>query len=67
MSKSSPSLNEIMQELERVVVWFDQEDLDVEQAIKQFEKGAELAEKAREQLETLENKITVLKQRFDHD
>lgn len=65
MSKQNRPLPEVLAELEAVVAWFDQEDLDVEQAITQFEKGADLAENARAQLETLENKITVLKQRFD--
>lgn len=65
MSKQSESLREQLDELERIVTWFESEDIDIEEAIEQFEKGAAKSEAIAEQLSALENKITVLKQRFD--
>ncbi len=65
MSKAKPTLNEQIAELQAIVEWFEQDNLDVEQAIKQFEKGQALSDDIREQLSKLENTITVLKKRFD--
>lgn len=65
MSKNATNLQSQLDELERIVAWFEGSDIDIEQAIEQFEKGAEKSEAIAKQLESLENKITVLKQRFD--
>ncbi len=65
MSKKDQNLKQQIRELEEVVAWFEQDDLDVEQAITMFEKGSKLAEEISTQLAHLENKITVLKERFD--
>ncbi len=52
-------------ELEALIAWFEQDDVDLEEAIAKFEQGSELAGAIKERLGALENKITVLKQRFD--
>lgn len=64
MSKQNeePDLNTLMKQFDEIVAWFDQEELDVEAALKKFEEGNKLAEEIRKRLETLENRITVLKQ-----
>lgn len=59
------NLQQELEELEKIVTWFEAEDIDVEAAITKFEEGAKRADAIREQLDALENKITVLKQRFD--
>ena len=64
MSQKKP-LKTQLAELEELVAWFEQEDLDIEEAIKKFEKGSELAESIRTELSQLENKITVLKKNFE--
>jgi exodeoxyribonuclease VII small subunit len=48
-----------------IVESFDREDLSVEDALEQFEKGAKLAEDIEKQLSELKTKITVLSERFD--
>ncbi len=65
MPEKNKSLKELMAEFESVVAWFDDDDLDVEKATKQFEKGSELAEQIKKQLETARNKIEIVKQKFD--
>lgn len=65
MSAQKSDLNAKLAELEELVGWFEGEDIDIEQAVEKFEAGNKLAAEIREQLETLENKITVLSERFD--
>lgn len=65
MSQKSNTIEQDLRQLEAIVAWFEQDDLEIEAAIAQFEKGNELATKIKGQLATIENKITVLKERFD--
>lgn len=63
---SSPkTINQQIQELDELLEWFEQPDLDIEQALKKFDQGVDLAEAIKKRLAEAENKIKVLKQRFD--
>lgn len=64
-SKSNPTLQQQLAELDELLNWFDRPDIDLDEALKQFDKGVELVESAKTKLLHLENKITKLKQRFD--
>ena len=66
MSQKKP-LKDQMAELEELVSWFEQDDLDIEQAINKFEIGSELAGSIKKDLGELENKITVLKKSFEEE
>lgn len=63
--KSEPTLQQQLAELDEVLVWFDRPDIDLDEALAQFDRGVKLAEAAKTKLTQLENKITILKQRFD--
>jgi len=63
--KNDESLQAQLAQLDQVVAWFDQEDFDVEQALGKYEQGIELVAAIEERLKTLENKVEVLKKRFD--
>ncbi|MBC7746567.1 exodeoxyribonuclease VII small subunit [Pedobacter sp.] len=65
MSQKETNLQTQLQELEAIVAWFEQDDIEIEAAIAKFEEGSQLADSIKEKLSGLENKITVLKQRFD--
>lgn len=65
MSDKSSSIEAQLKQLESIVASFEDGEISIDAAIAQFEKGAELAEKIKERLGVLENKITVLKDRFD--
>lgn len=54
-----------LQELDQLIAWFDQPDFDLDEAMTKFNEGMELAETIKTRLVTLENSITILKQRFD--
>ncbi len=68
MSKTNePTLSEQLAQLDEIVAWFEQDDFDMEEALTKFEEGSKLADDIRSKLSTLENKITVLKEKFDKD
>jgi exodeoxyribonuclease VII small subunit len=63
--KDEPTIAEQIAELDALASWFEQDDFDIEQAIEKFEQASTVAESVKTKLSELENKITVLKQRFD--
>lgn len=67
MSNQKNNLKDKLAELEELLAWFEQDDMDIEEALKKYEKGSELAISIREQLTNIENKITVLERRFDSE
>ncbi|TAH31762.1 exodeoxyribonuclease VII small subunit [Candidatus Saccharibacteria bacterium] len=67
MSNQKNNLKDKLAELEELLAWFEQDDMDIEEALKKYEKGSELAVSIREQLTNIENKITVLERRFDSE
>lgn len=64
---SKQNIREKLDELSIIVASFDRDDLSVEDALEQFEKGSKLSEEIEAQLSELKTKITVLKERFDQD
>ena len=65
MSREDKTLKELMAEFEQVVGWFDSDELDIEDAAKKFEEGAELAELIKARLEEAKNEIEIVKKKFD--
>jgi len=64
---SQKNIREKLDELQQVVASFDREDISVEEALEQFEKGSKLSEEIESGLAELKTKITVLKDRFDQE
>jgi exodeoxyribonuclease VII small subunit len=64
---SQKNLRTKLDELQQIVSSFDRDDLSVEDALEQFEKGSKLSEDIEKQLAELKTKITVLKERFDQE
>ena len=62
--KNEKSLSEQLRELDELIAWFDQDDFDLDEALKKFDEGVKLTEKIEERLKKLENKITILRERF---
>ena len=59
------TLNQQLAELDDIIAWFDQDDFDLDHALAKFDEGVVLADAIKERLATFENKVTVLKERFD--
>lgn len=64
-SKNEPTLQQQLAELDEVLAWFDRPDIDLDEALTKFDHGVKVAESAKTKLTELENKISLLKQRFD--
>ena len=67
MSTKDPNLKQQIDKLEELIAWFEQDDVDLEQAIDKFEAGTKLAEDIKDRLQKLDNKISVLKEKFETD
>jgi exodeoxyribonuclease VII small subunit len=56
---------EAYRELEGIVSWFEREEVDLEEGIRKFERGLELAERCKKRLKDVENRVTAIKSKFD--
>lgn len=54
-------------ELEQIVAWFEREDVDLEEGLKKFERGLELAKKCKERLKEVENKVVEIRAKFGEE
>ena len=59
-----PNFAEAFKELEEIVSWFESSEVDLEEGLKKFERGLELARKCRARLAEVENKVTLIKEKF---
>lgn len=62
--KQNKPLTDQLKELDELIAWFDQDNLDLDEALKKFDEGVKLTEEIEARLSKLENKITVLRERF---
>lgn len=65
-SKSDFSFSASLKELEEITTYLEGSEIDLDVAIKKFERGTELAKELKTYLQQAENKVATLKQRFDH-
>lgn len=64
-AKDKTTLQDQIAQLDTLLAWFDQPDIDLDEALQKFDQGVKIAETIKKRLGELENKITVLKERFD--
>jgi len=62
--KNDKPLSDQLRELDELIAWFDQDDFDLDEALQKFDAGVKLTEEIEARLRTLENKITVLREKF---
>lgn len=60
-----PEFGKSYQELEEIIAWFEREEVDLEEGLKKFERGLELARMCKERLKEVENKVVEIKAKFD--
>lgn len=54
-----------LKELESITEWFESDEVDLNEALKKFERGMELADGLKKELQQIENRVEVIKQKFD--
>lgn len=69
MAKQQEKLNfgETFSELEKITAWFERGDVELEEGLKKFERGLELAQKLKSRLKEVENKVTEIKAKFEDE
>jgi exodeoxyribonuclease VII small subunit len=58
------SFGEAFQELEEITAWFERGDVDLDEGLKKFERGLELAGICKGKLTDVENTVIALKKKF---
>lgn len=68
-SKSSKStktsFSQQLAELEGIIERFETEDIELEASVAAFERGLSLLESLKQQLDTTETKVEIIKKKFD--
>lgn len=62
-----PTFAEAFAELEAITEWFETGDIDLDEGLKKFERGLELAQLCKEKLGEVEVKVVELKKKFGND
>ena len=53
-----------LNELEKILEWFEKDNADLNMAVKKFEKGMQLSSELKEELNKIEGKVKVIKAKF---
>jgi exodeoxyribonuclease VII small subunit len=64
MVKATLNFSKAFEELESITQWFEAGEVDLEEGLKKFERGLELAKQCREKLAEVENKVKEIKKKF---
>ncbi|USN96341.1 MAG: exodeoxyribonuclease VII small subunit [Candidatus Nomurabacteria bacterium] len=67
MSKSDKTIQEKIEELDKLVAWFEGEDFELEQASTKLKEAAKLATEIERDLEVVANDIQLVKKSFKTD
>ena len=59
------SLTELMARLDEIVAWFNGPDVNLDEATKKFDEGAELAAVIKKKLAEADNKVNQIKLKLD--
>lgn len=61
-----PEINftKAFEELEGITQWFERDGADLDEGLKKFERGLELAKLCKEKLSEVENKVETIKRKF---
>ena len=65
MSATNKTIQEKINELTKIVEWFDGDDFSLEEALDKFKQSEKLAVEIEKDLLTLKNEINIVKQKFD--
>jgi exodeoxyribonuclease VII small subunit len=63
-SKGKVNFAKAFEELEGITEWFEKGEVDLDEGLKKFERGLELAKLCKEKMSEVENKVTEIKKKF---
>lgn len=64
MATKKLTFAEAFAELEAITEWFETQNVDLDEGVKKFERGLELAKMLKEKLSDVENTVITLKKKF---
>ena len=64
MPKKEINFTKAFEELEAITEWFERDGADLDEGLKKFERGLELAKLCKEKLSEVENKVESIKKKF---
>lgn len=65
--KDKPEFKKIFAELEEINKWFSQDDIDLDEALEKYKRGAKLIKEAREELSEKENQFKEIQAELEQD
>ncbi len=63
-TKKEINFAKAFEELEQITEWFERDGADLDEGLKKFERGLELAKMCKEKLSEVENKVEAIKKKF---
>lgn len=66
MSKENKTVQDKIKNLETITSWFSSDDFKIEQAIDKYKQAESLAKEIEDDLNSLKNEISVIKQKFSN-
>jgi len=67
MVKQKVNFAQSFAELEKIVAKFEQGEIDLDEALKEFERGLKLVQELKGRLKEVKNKVVVLKRKFGEE
>ena len=64
MGEEKFNFTKAYKEIEEINEWFQRDDIDLDEALKKYERGMELIKKCKERLKQAENKFEELKKKY---
>ncbi len=64
-TKNEQSIQQKMKLLEELVEWFESDDVDIDEALKNYEKAMKLANQLEKDIKSAKNEFTKIKKSFD--
>ncbi len=61
------TIKQQMNDLQKLVEWFEGDEFELEMAKEKFELAEKLADEIRQKLTTLKNEITIIDKQFDQE
>ena len=65
--KEAKTLSQKSRELDELLLWFDGDEFNIDQALEKYKQAQELANEIDEELTKIKNEVTIIKKRFDVD
>ena len=64
MSNNQLTIQQLTDQLEELLAWFESEEITVEESVKKYEIATKISAEIEERLATAKNQITVIKKEY---